>query len=102
MRKILTSICAICAISTASATEDLLELYELNKASEATLEEYSRYCETELYKLNFRTEILTTRLSGRNTFFWYLWNDANKSNSNIEKFRIVKDISKITTKPEKK
>ncbi len=119
----LISTLAFTQCDLAHASEDLLALVELNKATsesialnstvcdkldfgeisssntsaDGTVGEYSRLCGAKLYELEMTTNVLTTRITaGRNTFVWYIWNDADKAKGNIGKYGIIKDIHELT------
>ncbi len=62
----------------------------------AQVDEYSRYCGLRLHQLDFSAPLLRSRLAGRNTLIWYLWNDADAAKGNIDKFNVVDDINTLT------
>ncbi len=106
MKIFITTFCATLALLTAQANEDLLALYELNQTAEiastnqnaeATVGEYSRFCSELLFQIETTTDVLTTRVTAcRNTFIYYIWNDADNAKGKIERFKIVRDIQELT------
>ena len=47
-------------------------------------------------QMEFSAPLLRSRLADCNTFIWYLWNDADASKGNIEKFNVIESINTLT------